>query len=219
LDCDGVPDALDNCPSIANADQLNDDRNFTDNSPPYVSAVDDRTRPNSDGNGNLCDPDDDNDGLADAVEVLAVPCPAASGSTDPTRIDSDGDGFVDGIECAFGADPVNTSSKPAFGVCGATTDNDGDKISDRVETCFYNTDPDNIDTDGDRLVDGAKDGCEVASVNGDRVVNSGDQGMLASGISQTVVYHANVDINKDGILNSGDQGLMASFISPPGQCP
>ena len=76
-----------------------------------------------------------------------------------------------------------------------------------------------IDTDGDAATDGAKDGCEVASLNADRIVNSLDQGMLASGIVGMVPYTPNVDINKDGVLNSIDQGLMASFIVPPGQCP
>ena len=76
-----------------------------------------------------------------------------------------------------------------------------------------------VDTDGDAAVDGAKDGCEVASLNADRIVNSLDQGMLSQGISGSAGYTVNVDINKDGVLNSLDQGLMASFISPPGQCP
>ena len=39
------------------------------------------------------------------------------------------------------------------------------------------------------------------------------------GISGAVVYHVGVDLNKDGVLNSIDQGMMASFIVPPGQCP
>jgi hypothetical protein len=43
--------------------------------------------------------------------------------------------------------------------------------------------------------------------------------MLAAGISNAVPYHPNIDLDKSGVLNSGDQGLMASFISPSGQCP
>ena len=85
--------------------------------------------------------------------------------------------------------------------------------------CFYNSNPNAVDTDGDAALDGAKDGCEIASLNGDRIVSSIDQGMLASGIIGAVAYTANVDINKDGVLSSIDQGIMASFIVPAMQCP
>lgn len=47
-DGDGVANAADNCPSVANAGQLDTD---------------------SDGAGNVCDPDDDNDGIVDAIDL------------------------------------------------------------------------------------------------------------------------------------------------------
>ena len=96
--------------------------------------------------------------------------------------DTDGDRFLDGVECALGTDPSNALSKPLLTACGAAGDFDGDKISNRIEVCFYNTNPALADTDGDEAVDGETDGCEMASLNGDRTVNSLDQGMLASGI-------------------------------------
>ena len=46
-DADGIPDVLDNCPSIANANQWNAD---------------------NDGGGNACDTDDDNDGIVDVSD-------------------------------------------------------------------------------------------------------------------------------------------------------
>jgi hypothetical protein len=219
-DCDTVLTTVDNCPMAPNAPQTNTDRNFIDNSPPYVVAVDDLTLANSDGAGDACDQDDDNDGISDTTETGGPPCTSATAPTNPLSRDSDGDRFLDGAECALGTNPVSPASKPAtLTLCGATTDADGDKIADRTEFCFYGTNINSNDTDNDRTTDGARDGCEIASLNGDRVVSSGDQGMLAAGISGSQPYTVNVDINKDGILNSGDQGLMASFISPPGQCP
>jgi hypothetical protein len=217
-DCDGLLDSADNCDVVPNPDQANNDRNFISNAPVYPS-ISDRTMANSDAVGDVCDLDDDNDGLTDALEDSGAPCPSATAATDPLDIDTDGDRFTDGMECGAGTDPADPSSKPSLLDCDSTTDTDGDGLSDRLESCFYNTDPANVDTDGDRTTDGATDGCEVASINGDRVVNSGDQGMLGAGISGAVAYHPNLDMNKDGVLNSGDQGLVARFIRPPGQCP
>ena len=68
-DLDGVPDATDNCPSVANADQLDTDR---------------------DGVGNACDADDDGDGTADTTEV--------SRGTDSLKADTDADGVGDNTD-------------------------------------------------------------------------------------------------------------------------
>lgn len=78
LDLDGKPDATDNCPSIANADQADADADLI---------------------GDACDNDDDNDGLTDAQE--------ASLGTNPRVTDSDGDGIADGQEVTAGTSPTN----------------------------------------------------------------------------------------------------------------
>jgi len=44
---DGIQDNMDNCPNVANTDQQNTD---------------------GDSMGDACDPDDDNDGVADALD-------------------------------------------------------------------------------------------------------------------------------------------------------
>jgi hypothetical protein len=56
-DQDGVIDAADNCPGLANGTQRDTDH---------------------DGIGDACDPDDDNDGIPDATD----PCPQSPGGTD-----------------------------------------------------------------------------------------------------------------------------------------
>ncbi len=220
-DGDGIVDANDNCPAIANAGQENADRNFIDQTPP--STQDDRTWPNSDTPGDACDADDDNDGLADTAEATGC---NASGPLNPLVRDTDGDRFLDGPECTLGTNPANATSKPALSACGPAGDADADRVADRVEVCNYNTNPADNDTDNDLdgfpTTDLTKDGCEAASLNNDRIVNAGDQLLMVNEIIREgtpSLRIASFDINKDGSVNAGDQLLQAQFISPSGQCP
>jgi|CXWL01.1.fsa_nt_gi glucose/arabinose dehydrogenase len=231
-DNDGIPDAVDNCPNNANPGQENSDANFTDQTPP--STQDDRTWPNSDPNGNACDTDDDNDGLLDVNEPAGC---NGSGPLSPTNRDTDGDRVLDGAECTLSTNPASAASKPTAAACaaflgiGASIDTDGDRIFDRAEYCGYNTNRLLLDTDGDQdalplnanpAVNLIKDGCEAASLNNDRVVNSADQLLLALEIVREVdqtLRLVSMDINKDGGVNSGDQLLVVQFISTAGECP
>ena len=68
-DGDGFSDLIDNCPTISNSDQLDFD---------------------SDGQGDVCDDDDDNDSVADGDDEFPL---------DPTEtVDSDGDGMGDNAD-------------------------------------------------------------------------------------------------------------------------
>ncbi len=208
---------FDNCPTIANPTQINTDGNFLDNSPPYAMAVDDRTMAMSDAAGDACDADDDNDGITDLDEVSGAAC--SGFVTSALRRDTDSDRFLDGAECTLGTDPTLFASKPLVTACGPAGDADGDKLSDRIEFCYYGTSSASTDSDVDAALDGAIDGCEAVSLNGDRIANVADMGMLATAISMVPFRIVNVDINKDGAWNPADQGILATFISPSGQCP
>ncbi len=63
--------------------------------------------------GDVCDDDDDNDGLLDSVETNTgvFVSPGNTGSN-PMNPDSDGDGFDDGVEVSLGSDPNNPGSVP-----------------------------------------------------------------------------------------------------------
>jgi hypothetical protein len=90
VDSDGATDAWDNCPSLSNPAQTDTD---------------------GDSLGNVCDPDDDNDGLHDTPETNTGTylSPTDTGS-DPLVADSDGDGYDDGQEVTWGSDPNDPTS-------------------------------------------------------------------------------------------------------------
>jgi hypothetical protein len=81
-DGDGIADAVDNCPQVANANQADSD---------------------GDGTGDACDSDIDGDGLDNTAEL--------SLGTDPWNPDTDGDGLADGLEVnSTMTDPLNPDS-------------------------------------------------------------------------------------------------------------
>jgi hypothetical protein len=97
-DFDGLTTAADNCPNVANADQIDGDgdgignacdpdndndnvANVSDNCPTVANA--DQLDSDHDGLGNACDADDDNDGVPDAQDAFPL---------DPTRSTAAGGG-------------------------------------------------------------------------------------------------------------------------------
>ncbi len=70
-DCDGIPDAADNCPGVSNPDQLDADADgvgdVCDNCP--NNANPDQADFNGDGAGDVCDDDIDGDGVPNDADV------------------------------------------------------------------------------------------------------------------------------------------------------
>ncbi len=112
-DEDGICDDVDNCPGIANADQIDGDGDEIgdecDNCPMTVNP--DQLDSDYDGVGNACDTDDDNDGIPDDGDMSGDPDdnPCSSGETsgcddncqtvvNPTQIDSNENGTGDACE-------------------------------------------------------------------------------------------------------------------------
>jgi hypothetical protein len=72
--------------------------------------------------------------------------------TDPNNPDTDGDGYLDGIEVANETDPRRAASRPANAI--GDPDKDDDFLHDGEEVLAARTDPTDPDTDGDGYLDG-----------------------------------------------------------------
>ena len=132
-DSDTVPDFQDNCPSVANAGQENQD---------------------NDSLGDACDPDIDGDGVANGSDVFPTDATEwsdndADGTGDNTDTDDDNDGMPDIFEALYGLDSLNSSD--------ASADADSDGVSNLQEYIQGSnpTIPNNStsDTDGDGRID------------------------------------------------------------------
>jgi subtilisin family serine protease len=88
IDGDAILDQNDNCPTVANPNQLNTD---------------------GDGLGNVCDPDDDNDGMPDTYEISMGFNPL---NPSDASADADGDGYSNVAEYEDGSDPHDPQSIP-----------------------------------------------------------------------------------------------------------
>jgi hypothetical protein len=131
-DGDGIADASDNCPSVANADQLDTD---------------------ADGTGDACDTDDDNDGVTDGADQC-------SGTLSGTQVnaagcpDADGDGVADmNDNCPATANPDqldadNDGRGDACDTCPAG-DADSDGVCDGADNCPNTPNPDQANHDSD----------------------------------------------------------------------
>ncbi len=130
---------LDNCPSNANADQLNSD---------------------GDAQGNACDTDDDNDGVVDTSDLFPMNAAEsadadADGTGDNADLDDDNDTVADTLDnCRFVANTnqLNTDGDAQGNACDSDDDNDG--VADASDV-FPLDATESADADGDGTGDNA----------------------------------------------------------------
>jgi hypothetical protein len=157
-DGDGVADANDNCPNVANADQADADNDGVGDACDEPTPADDADNDGvADGNDNCPEvpnpeqTDTDNDGVGDACD-------------EPTPADGDGDGVADANDnCPNDPNPdqADANGDGVGDACEEPTpaDGDGDGVADADDNCPEVANPDQADADGD----GQGDACEPVS--------------------------------------------------------
>jgi len=156
------------------------------------------------------DPDTDDDGAVDGVEVLVA-------GSNPLVQDTDGGGALDGAEIVGGTDPLDPYDDDETGV-----DTDGDGLADALEESL-GTDPERADTDGDGLLDrdelGDTDGDGIIDAlepddDGDGVPTADELGLDTDG--DRLPDHRDDDDDGDGIPTAEDPNpLVPDTVAGP----
>ena len=191
-DEDGILDGQDNCPLVANVDQINHD---------------------GDAFGNACDPDDDNDGVPDENDDCN---PGKINWESNAMTDHDGDGCYDdsedfdddedGVFDDYDACPrgpvgwVSTAENDVEGDGCSDEDTDGDGHVDQADNCPNIENVNQKDLDGDGIGNACDD-----DEDGDGILNSEDGCPTDDSLwSSTIVNDHDQDGCKDDGVDEDD---------------
>ncbi len=221
-DNDGIADASDNCPTVANADQRNSDNDAqgnacdTDDDNDGVADVNDAfpldvnesVDTDGDGIGNNADPDDDNDGVADANDAFPLDA-NESVDTDGDGIgnnadpDDDNDGVADAND-AFPLDAAESVDTDSDGIGNnADPDDDNDSVAD-INDAFPVNATESVDTDGDGIGNNADpddDNDSVADANDAFPLNAAES---VDTDGDGTGNNADTDDDNDGVADIND---------------
>ncbi len=211
-DADGITDTVDNCPTTANATQANFD---------------------NDSQGDACDSDDDNDGIADTAEKAGCQFNSSSSCGTVSIVDTDSDGIADSADnCKTIANQnqANFDNDSQGDACDSDDDNDGILDVNEKAGCVLNAStscgvtttpsvPTTVFTAGTNVQ--TKDTVNVRSTAGGTVLGTQSGGSLGTVTNATPVAsggYTYVYVN----FNSGVDGWVAdaflakvTIITPP----
>ena len=186
-DNDTVGNNGDNCPQVANTDQANN---------------------GDDALGNVCDSDDDNDGVSDSSET--------TNGTNPLLADTDSDTVNDGTDnCALASnsDQLNSDNDASGNVCDA--DDDNDTVADANDNCPLISNGNQADGNDN----GVGDACEAppAMVAGFwlaaiTTATESETGTVPGGGNLADVCQTNVGAKKAGIAFVKQNGSELQFV-------
>ncbi|KAK7010141.1 cartilage matrix protein [Biomphalaria glabrata] len=169
MDNDGIPNSPDNCPLVANPEQKDTERDpdkrgdACDNCPTVPNP--DQTDTDTDGMGDNCDPDKDNDGILNEDDN----CPLVP---NPDQIDTDSDTIGDACDnCPSLANVQQLDSDHDLvgDLCDTNDDRDRDGVQDNRDNCPDIANADQKDTDNDKIGDACDD-----DDDNDNIVDSDD---------------------------------------------
>jgi len=188
FDNDGREDDVDNCPYLANLDQLDSDGDGVGDACDLCPQIANKVQMDTDGDGlgDACDSDIDNDGidnLKDNCEKVSNPAQLdtdndSAGNACDT--DDDGDGVLDikdNCPLVPNADQTDTAPNTYGDACD--NDQDQDDVDDSKDNCPTAANLDQADADGD----GLGDACD-GDIDGDGVSNNLDNCPVTSNVDQ-----------------------------------
>jgi len=229
-DGDGVEDASDNCPTVANSNQLDTDGDgigdVCDNCPSTSNS--NQADSDNDGIGDVCDncpstsnsnqADSDNDGVGDVCDN----CPSTSNSN---QADSDNDGVGDVCDNCPSTSNSNQADSDNDGVgdvcdnCPSTSnsnqaDSDNDGVGDVCDNCPSTSNSNQADSDNDGVGD-VCDNCPSTSNSNQADSDNDGVGDVCDNCSSTSNSNQ-ADSDNDGVgdvCDSTPNGDVPSLTS------